>query len=38
MQSTMKGAITMANLNQMELENLRHFIGAHSTIANKLDS
>jgi len=28
----------MANLNQMELQNLRHFIGAHGTIANKLDT
>jgi len=27
----------MANLNEMELQNLRHFIGAHETIANKLD-
>ncbi|PKM52294.1 MAG: hypothetical protein CVV02_02710 [Firmicutes bacterium HGW-Firmicutes-7] len=27
----------MSNLNQMELQNLRHFIGAHGTIANKLD-
>lgn len=27
----------MSNLNQMELQNLRHFIGAHATIANKLD-
>lgn len=27
----------MADLNQMELQNLRHFIGAHGTIANKLD-
>lgn len=28
----------MANLNQMELQNLRHIIGAHGTIANKLDA
>lgn len=28
----------MSNLNQMELQNLRHFIGAHGTIANKLDT
>lgn len=27
----------MQNLNQMELQNLRHLIGAHGTIANKLD-
>jgi hypothetical protein len=28
----------MPNLNQMELQNLRHIIGAHGTIANKLDA
>ena len=27
----------MPQLNQMELQNLRHLIGAHGTIANKLD-
>lgn len=27
----------MCNLNQLELQNLRHLIGAHGTIANKLD-
>jgi len=27
----------MANLNQLELQNLRHMIGGHSTIAVKLD-
>jgi hypothetical protein len=27
----------MTQLNQMELQNLRHLIGAHGTIANKLD-
>ncbi len=25
-------------LNHMELENLRHLIGAHETVANKLDA
>ncbi|WP_313340161.1 hypothetical protein [Sedimentibacter sp.] len=28
----------MSNLNQMELQNLRHLIGAHETTANKLDA
>ncbi len=28
----------MPNLNQMELQNLRHLIGAHGTVANKLDA
>ena len=27
----------MCNLTQLELQNLRHLIGAHGTIANKLD-
>ena len=27
--------IKMADLNQMELQNLRHFIGAHETIYQK---
>ncbi|ATD55398.1 hypothetical protein [Clostridium chauvoei] len=27
----------MPNLTQLELQNLRHLIGAHATIANKLD-
>lgn len=27
----------MANINQVELQNLRHMIGAHDTIAKKLD-
>ncbi|WP_454051913.1 hypothetical protein [Clostridium sp. Marseille-Q7071] len=27
----------MQNINQVELQNLRHLIGAHETIANKLD-
>ncbi|MDO5292312.1 MAG: hypothetical protein Q4F05_06130 [bacterium] len=26
----------MANLNQLELQNLRHLIGAHGTIEKKL--
>lgn len=28
----------MAQLNQMELQNLRHIIGGHETMANKLDA
>lgn len=28
----------MANLNEVELQNLRHMIGAHCTVANKLDA
>ncbi|MDB2093437.1 hypothetical protein [Clostridium paraputrificum] len=27
----------MANLNQLELQNLRHLIGAHCTIEKKLN-
>lgn len=27
----------MKNLSQLELQNLRHLIGAHETVANKLD-
>ena len=27
----------MANLNQVELQNLRHLIGAHCTIEKKLE-
>lgn len=27
----------MPNLNELELQNLRHLIGAHGTIATKLD-
>ena len=30
--------IKMADLNQMELQNLRHFIGAHETIYQKLNT
>ena len=26
----------MATLNQLELQNLRHLIGAHETVSNKL--
>jgi hypothetical protein len=28
----------LTQLTQMELQNLRHVIGAHETIANKLDA
>lgn len=31
-----KGFI-MPNLTELELENLRHIIGGHATVANKLD-
>ncbi|MDM5190643.1 hypothetical protein QUF99_25935 [Bacillus sp. DX4.1] len=27
----------MPNLTELELENLRHIIGGHGTVANKLD-
>lgn len=27
----------MSNLNLLELQNIRHLVGAHETIANKLD-
>ncbi|EEM03373.1 hypothetical protein bmyco0002_42100 [Bacillus pseudomycoides] len=27
----------MPNLTELELENLRHLIGGHATVANKLD-
>lgn len=27
----------MQNLNHLELQNLRHLIGAHETVANKLN-
>lgn len=29
--------IYLANLNKLELQNLRHLIGGHATIATKLD-
>ncbi len=28
----------MANLNQVELQHIRHMVGAHGTVANKLDA
>ena len=28
----------MSQLNQMELQHLRHMIGGHETVANKLDA
>ncbi len=33
----MLGGIIMANLNELELQNLRHLIGAHCTIEKKLE-
>lgn len=34
----MKGMIKMADLNQMELQHLRHLIGAHETAYQKLNT
>lgn len=34
----MKGMIKMANLSQVELQNLRHLIGAHDTSYQKLNN
>jgi len=28
----------MGNINELELQNLRHLIGGHESIANKLDA
>ena len=33
-----KGSIKMADLNQMELQNLRHLIGAHENAYQKLNT
>ncbi len=33
----MLGGIIMANLNELELQNLRHLIGAHCTIEKKTE-
>lgn len=33
-----KGVLRLAQLNQQELENLRHLIGAHDTGAKKLET
>ncbi|MFO7295790.1 MAG: hypothetical protein FWJ59_05815 [Caldicoprobacter sp.] len=32
----MKGVLCVAQLNQLELQNLRHLIGAHETAYQKL--
>jgi len=32
----MKGVLCVAQLNQLELQNLRHLIGAHETANQKL--
>lgn len=32
----MKGVLSVAQLNQLELQNLRHLIGAHETAYQKL--
>lgn len=34
----MKEGNRMTQLNELELQNLRHMIGGHETLANKLDS
>lgn len=34
----MKGMIIMADLNQLELQHLRHLIGAHETAYQKLNT
>ena len=34
----MKGMVIMADLNQVELQNLRHLIGAHETSYQKLNT
>ena len=34
----MKGRIKMPDLNQMELQHLRHLIGAHETTYQKLNT
>lgn len=33
-----RGGIKMAQLNQLELQNLRHLIGGHQTISVKLNT
>ena len=33
----MKGVHEMTQINQMELQNLRHLIGAHETTSKKLE-
>ena len=33
----MKGMIKMSNLNQIELQHLRHLIGAHQNVYQKLN-
>jgi hypothetical protein len=30
--------LSLAQLNQMELQHLRHMIGGHETVANKLEA
>jgi hypothetical protein len=34
----MKGVVFMAQLNQLELQNLRHLIGSHETAYQKLQT
>ncbi len=34
----MKGVLNMAQLNQLELQNLRHLIGSHETAYQKLQA
>lgn len=34
----MKGVFYLAQLSQLELQHLRHMIGGHETMANKLEA
>ena len=34
----MKGVFFLAQLSQLELQHLRHMIGGHETMANKLEA
>ena len=38
MNNNMKGMIIVADLNQLELQHLRHLIGAHETAYQKLNT
>lgn len=34
----MKGVLYLSQLSQLELQHLRHMIGGHETVANKLEA
>ena len=36
--NVLKGAVDVSNLNQIELQNLRHLIGAHETAYQKMQT